>query len=139
MGLQNSREVRRLRRLIAVARGEMPADLVLSGGRVANVFTGELLREDVAIVGDRIAGLGRYTGRAVRHVDGGVIAPGLVDAHLHLESTMLTPAAFARAVVPRGTTAVVMDPHEIGNVAGAWSPCGMGGSRRGCRCPWRAC
>ncbi len=115
---QDPMEVRRLRRLIAVARGERPADLVLRGGRVANVFTGELLREDVAIVGDRIAGLGRYTGRVVRDVTGGVIAPGLVDAHLHLESTMLTPAAFARAVVPRGTTAIVMDPHEIGNVAG---------------------
>lgn len=110
--------VRRLRRLIAVARGERPADLTLRGGRVANVFTGELLREDVAIAGDRIAGLGRYAGRVVEDVTGCVIAPGLVDAHFHLESAMLTPAAFARAVVPRGTTAVVMDPHEIGNVAG---------------------
>ncbi|MBI4735044.1 MAG: adenine deaminase [candidate division NC10 bacterium] len=111
-------KIRRLRQLIAVARGQRPADLVLRGGRVANVFTGELLREDVAIVGDRIAGLGRYAGRVVHDVAGGVIAPGLVDGHFHLESTMLTPAAFARAVVPRGTTAVVMDPHEIGNVAG---------------------
>jgi adenine deaminase len=110
--------VRELRRLIAVARGERPADLTLRGGRVANVFTGELLREDVAIAGNRIAGLGRYTARVVEDVAGCVIAPGLMDAHLHLESTMLTPAAFARAVVPRGTTAVVMDPHEIGNVAG---------------------
>lgn len=111
-------EVRRLRRLIAVARGERAADLTLRGGRVANVFTGELLREDVAIVGDRIAGLGRYPGRVLEDVTGCVIAPGLMDAHFHLESTMLTPAAFARAVVPRGTTAVAMDPHEIGNVAG---------------------
>jgi adenine deaminase len=110
--------VRELRRLIAVARGERPADLTLRGGRVANVFTGELLREDVAIAGNRIAGLGRYRGRVVEDVAGCVVAPGLMDAHLHLESTMLTPAAFARAVVPRGTTAVVMDPHEIGNVAG---------------------
>ncbi len=108
----------RLRRLIAVAQGERPADLALCGGRVANVFTGELLREDVAIVGDRIAGLGEYRGRIVEDVTGCVIAPGLMDAHFHLESAMLTPAAFARAVVPRGTTAVVMDPHEIGNVAG---------------------
>ncbi len=115
---RDSVAVRRLRRLIAVARGERPADLVLRGGRVANVFTGELLREDVAIVDDRIAGLGRYRGRMVLDVAGGVIAPGLIDAHFHLESTMLTPAAFARAVAPRGTTAVVVDPHEIGNVAG---------------------
>jgi adenine deaminase len=117
-GAQHELDARELRRLIAVGRGDRPADLVLRGGRVANVFTGELLREDVAIVGDRIAGLGRYTGRVVEDVAGCVIAPGLMDAHLHLESTMLTPAAFARAVVPRGTTAVVMDPHEIGNVAG---------------------
>lgn len=110
--------VRRLRRLIEVARGERPADLVLHGGRVANVFTGELLREDVAIVGEVIAGLGQYAGRVVHDVAGAVIAPGLMDAHFHIESTMLTPAAFARAVVPRGTTAVLMDPHEIGNVAG---------------------
>jgi adenine deaminase len=118
MEKRHSVAVRRLRRLIAVARGERPADLVLRGGRVANVFTGELLREDVAIAGDRIAGLGRYGGQRVLDVDGGVIAPGLIDGHFHLESTMLTPAAFARAVAPRGTTAVVVDPHEIGNVAG---------------------
>ncbi|MGE5851008.1 MAG: adenine deaminase [Candidatus Methylomirabilota bacterium] len=118
MDRRDSAAVRRLRRLIAVARGERPADLVLRGGRVANVFTGELLREDVAIVDDRIAGLGRYRSRMVLDVAGGVIAPGLIDAHFHLESTMLTPAAFARAVAPRGTTAVVVDPHEIGNVAG---------------------
>ncbi len=118
MSQRDSAAIRRLRRLIAVARGARPADLVLRGGRVANVFTGELLREDVAIAGDRIAGLGRYRGRIVLDVAGGVIAPGLIDAHFHLESTMLTPAAFARAVAPRGTTAVVVDPHEIGNVAG---------------------
>jgi len=118
MTQRDSVAIRRLRRLIAVARGERPADLVLRGGRVANVFTGELLREDVAIAGDRIAGLGRYAGRIVLDVAGGTIVPGLMDAHFHLESTMLTPAAFARAVAPRGTTAVVMDPHEIGNVAG---------------------
>jgi len=118
MAMQTTTEVQRLRRLIAVARGEWPADLALRGGRVVNVFTGEVLREDVAIVGDRIAGLGRYDGRVIHQLDGGVVAPGLMDAHFHLESTMLTPAAFARVVVPRGTTAVVMDPHEIGNVAG---------------------
>jgi adenine deaminase len=102
MKRQDTMKVRRLRRLIAVARGEVPADLVLSGGRVANVFTGELLREDVAIVGDRIAGLGRYAGRAVHDVDGGVIAPGLVDAHLHLEARCSRPRPLPVPSSPAG-------------------------------------
>jgi adenine deaminase len=104
--------------MIAAARGKIPADLVLTGGRVVNVFTGERERADVALVGDRIVGVGRYEGRESRGVGGGFVAPGLVDGHLHVESTMLTPAAFARAAVPRGTTAVVIDPHEIANAAG---------------------
>ena len=118
MGERGHQGIRFLRRAIAAGRGEAPADLVLKGGRVVNVLTGEVEHADVAIVGDRIVGVGRYDGRDVRDVRGGVVAPGLVDGHLHVESTMLTPAAFARAVVPRGTTAVVIDPHEIANAAG---------------------
>jgi adenine deaminase len=117
--------------VIAAARGEAPADLVLKGGRVVNVFTGDIERADVAIVGDRIVGVGRYRGRVVRDVRGGVVAPGLVDGHLHVESTMLTPAAFARAVVPRGTTAVVIDPHEIANAAGVEGMRWLLGATRG--------
>lgn len=107
------------RRLLAVARGDAPADLLLAGGRVANVLTGELLRADVAVVDGLIASVGppREAARVV-DVSGGCLAPGLIDAHVHLESSLVTPAEFARAVVPRGTTAVVCDPHEIANVAG---------------------
>ena len=106
-------------RLAAVARGDEAADLVLRGARVLNVFTSELERVDVAIADGRIAGLDDgYEGRASEDVSGRVLLPGLMDAHIHLESTLLSPAAFAEMAVPRGTTAVVMDPHEIGNVLG---------------------
>jgi adenine deaminase len=103
---------------IAVARGDEPADLVLAGGRVLSVFTGELLGADVAIAGGHIAGLGRYQGRQVQDVSGLVLLPGFIDAHMHLESTKLMVDSFAAAVLPCGTTAAVIDPHEIANVFG---------------------
>jgi adenine deaminase len=104
--------------ILRVARGEQPADLVLAGGNVLNVFTGEIEPLDVAVVGSYIAGVGRY--EASRRVDlaGAVVLPGLIDAHVHIESSLCTPAEFARAVVPRGVTAAVIDPHEIANVLG---------------------
>ncbi len=106
--------------LLAVARGDEPADLVIHGGQVLNVFTGELERVDVAICDGRIAGLGvGLTGRRRMDVGGAFIAPGLIDAHVHIESSLCMPAQFAAAVVPRGVTAIVTDPHEIANVAGA--------------------
>lgn len=109
----------RRRDLLAVARGDRPADLLLRGGRVANVFTGDVERTDVALAGSRIAGLGEdYEGREVVELDGAWILPGFLDAHVHIESSLVTPAEFARAVVPRGTTTVVTDPHEIANVHG---------------------
>jgi adenine deaminase len=105
--------------IIRHARGEEEADLLLAGAEVANVFTGELLRADVAISGDRIVGVGDgYRARKIFYLTGKVIAPGFIDGHLHIESTMLTPYQFARAVLPHGTTAVVCDPHEIANVLG---------------------
>ncbi|GBC86590.1 Adenine deaminase [bacterium HR12] len=108
-----------LARRIAVARGDEPADLVLSGGRVLSVFTGELLEVDVAVCGEHVAGLGRgYGGREVVDVSGLILLPGFLDAHLHLESTKLMVDEFARAALPWGTTAVVLDPHEIANVFG---------------------
>ncbi len=107
-----------LPRLLSVARGDEPADLVLRGGRVLSVFTGEFLDVDVAIAGGRVAGLGHYEGHVVEDVGGAVIIPGFIDGHCHIESTMLTPAEFARAVTPLGTTAVVTDPHETANVLG---------------------
>ncbi|MBT9587847.1 adenine deaminase [bacterium] len=105
--------------LLAVARGQQPAPLVLKGASVLNVFSGEFLDQDVAICGDRIAGLGHYQGHQEMNLTGRTLVPGFIDGHMHLESSMMTPRQFARAVVPRGTTTVVTDPHEIANVLGA--------------------
>ncbi len=105
--------------LLAAARGDAPADLVLTGGRVVNVFTRELVEADIAITGGRIAGVGSYADAKERvDVSGSYLAPGLIDAHMHIESTMMTPPEFVRAAAPHGTTGVVLDPHEIANVLG---------------------
>src|SRR5688572_29424948 len=107
-----------LRRLLAVARGEEPADLLLAGARVLDVFGGEVIETSVAICDDRIAGLGAYRAREVQQLGGAFLLPGLIDAHVHVESSMVPPAEMARAVVPRGTTTLIADPHEIANVLG---------------------
>jgi adenine deaminase len=104
--------------LLAVARGDAEPDLVVEGARVFSVFTREWLDGDVAVAGGRIAGVGRYDGGERIAAAGAFLVPGFIDAHVHIESSMLLPAEFARAVVPRGTTAVVSDPHEIANVLG---------------------
>ncbi len=105
---------------LAIARGDEPADRILRNGRVVNVFTGEILVADVAMAGDTIVGVGPdYEGRNEIDLDGRYVCPGLIDGHVHIESSMVTPPQFARAVVPRGTTSIVADPHEIANVAGA--------------------
>lgn len=105
--------------LLAVARGASPADLVFRNGRVVNVFTGEVEVADVAISGSWIAGLGPdYEGGTEIDLQGRYLVPGFIDAHVHIESSLATPPEFARAVLPRGTTAVVSDPHEIANVHG---------------------
>src|SRR5437870_5157071 len=107
-----------LRRRLAVARGDEPADLVVSGGRVLSVFTKEWLDTGVAIVDGFVAGLGDYEGRETLDASGRYVVPGFIDAHMHLESTKLLPDEFARLVLPLGTTAVVLDPHELANVLG---------------------
>ncbi len=107
-----------LERIIAVARGEEPADLVIRGARVINVFSAEIHEADVGIAGGRVIGFGQYAGREQIDAEGRFLAPGFIDGHIHLESTMLTPREFARVAVPMGTTAVVADPHEIANVLG---------------------
>ncbi len=119
-------------RLIAVAKGELPADLILADARVVNVFTGEVEPGNVAICGDRIAGVGDYhQARQVLDLGGKYLAPGLINGHTHLESSMLDVAQYARAVVPRGTLAVVTDLHEIANV------CGLEGIRYVLKCARR--
>ena len=116
MSLEKSDE---LKELISAARGEEKADLVLKNAKVLNVFTGELEECDVAIRNGYIAGLGSYEGYAEIDLTGKIICPGLIDGHIHIESSMLAPSEFAKAVLPHGTTAVICDPHEIANVAGA--------------------
>jgi adenine deaminase len=107
----------RLRRRLQAARGEVPAEIVLTGGRLANVYTGEWQEIDVALFDGIIVGLGDYPGPKLT-VAGRYILPGFIDGHLHLESSMLTPRELARALLPLGTTTVVADPHEIANVWG---------------------
>lgn len=108
-----------LERLLAVARGDEPADLFLAHAQVINVFSGEILPAGIAIAGGVIAGIGgEYRARQVVDLGGRFVAPGWIDAHVHIESALVTPRQYARAVVPRGVTTVVTDPHEIGNVCG---------------------
>jgi adenine deaminase len=109
--------INKLLKCLRVTRGEEAADLVLTGGRVANVYTGEWQETNVALCDGVIAGLGNYKGPKLS-VIGRYILPGLIDGHLHLESSMLTPRELARVLLPLGTTTVVADPHEIANVWG---------------------
>ena len=107
-----------LKALVDVAAGRQPADLVLKNGRIVNVLSGEVHDGDVAIVGDTIAGIGTYDGAAVVDLARRFIAPGFIDGHVHIESSLLSVPEFAKLVAVRGTTAVVTDPHEIANVMG---------------------
>ncbi|HZF11569.1 MAG TPA: adenine deaminase [Thermoanaerobaculia bacterium] len=108
-----------LSRLLSIARGAEPADLVLQNVRLVNVLSGEVYPTAIAIAGERVAGLGDgYAGKRTIDLEGRYVGPGLIDAHVHIESSLVPPAEFARAVVPHGVTTVVTDPHEIGNVVG---------------------
>ncbi len=109
-----------LERRIAQGRADMPADMVLRGGRMLDLVTGELLEGDVAICGDVIVGtLDHYDGARVIDVTGLILVPGFIDTHLHIESSLVTPFEFDRCVTPRGVTTAICDPHEIANVIGA--------------------
>jgi len=109
----------KLAHLVSVAKGELPADLLLANAKVVNVFTGEIESGNVAICGDRIAGIGDYhQAKQVVDLSGKYLAPGLINGHIHPESSMLDITQYARVVVPRGTLAVVTDLHEIANVSG---------------------
>jgi adenine deaminase len=112
-----------LSRLLRVARGAEAADLVLRHGRIVDVYSQRIIEGDLAIAGERIAGMGpsggrTYEGTEVYDLEGRYLAPGLIDGHVHIESAMVGVPEFARAVVPRGTTTVIADPHEIANVLG---------------------
>jgi adenine deaminase len=107
-----------LEELIRYARGDEPADLLIRNAKVVDVYGGEVIETSVAVVRSRIVGVGEYQARETLDLEGAYLAPGFIDAHVHIESSLVTPAEFARAVVPMGTTTVVTDPHEIANVLG---------------------
>jgi adenine deaminase len=107
-----------LKERIRAASGDGMVDLVIKNGRVVNVFSGEIEKKDVAIYGGMIVGFGDYRARKTINVNGDFLCPGLIDGHVHIESSMVTIPEFARAVLPNGTTSVVTDPHEIANVLG---------------------
>jgi adenine deaminase len=104
--------------VIRVARGKVPCDLVLKGGTLINVLSGEMYEADVGVYDGQIVGIGSYRGREEVDVTGKHLSPGFIDGHVHIESSMVQVREFARAVVPLGTTSVVIDPHEIANVFG---------------------
>jgi len=101
-----------------VARGDEPAELVLENARIVNVFTREIIESAVAVVDGHIAGIGQYEAEKIIDLNGRYLAPGFIDPHLHIESSMASISEFARGVLPAGTTTVVADPHEIANVLG---------------------
>jgi len=108
---------------ISAAKGELEVDLLLKGGRIVNTRTMEIYPADVAVYDDTIVGFGDYNAKKVVDVAGKIIVPGFIDAHVHVESSMVAPASFAQTVLPLGTTSVIADPHEISNV------CGLDGAR----------
>lgn len=103
---------------IKAAMGEKPADLILKNGRVIDVFSGKILNADVAVIDGKIFGVGEYSGENEVDLQGKYVLPGLIDTHLHIESSMALPAEYAKAVLPHGVTTVIADPHEIANVCG---------------------
>lgn len=117
-GQKTDRQLAAKQRIIAVAAGREKADLVLKNAKYLNVFSNEFLSGDIAVANGLIAGVGKYDGKTEIDVNGKLVLPGFIDAHIHLESSMVTPAEFAKAVVAHGTTTVITDPHEITNVMG---------------------
>lgn len=107
-----------LEQYIDAAVGRKKAETVLKNGRFVNVFTGEICEGDIAVEGGKIVGFGKYAGETEYDIAGKIAVPGLIDAHVHIESSQLSPEEFARLVLPRGTTTAIADPHEITNVCG---------------------
>ena len=116
-GMINRKLIKKLH-IIDVAAGREKADLVLKNATYVNVFSGELETKDIAVAEGLIVGLGDYEGHTEVDMTGKIVCPGFIDAHIHLESSLVSPSEFARAVIPHGTTTVITDPHEITNVMG---------------------
>ena len=112
------RKLLKKQRVIKAASGRQKADLVLKNATYVNVFSNELLTCDIAVANGLIVGLGSYEGEVEYDMTGKIVCPGFVDAHIHLESSLVTPKEFVRATLPHGTTTVITDPHEITNVMG---------------------
>lgn len=108
----------KIKQKIDLAYGRIKPDLVLKNARIVNVFSHEIVDGDIAIHQGKIVGIGNYVGELEMDLEGKFVAPGLIDGHVHIESSMVSPPQFARAVVPRGTTTIIADPHEIANVKG---------------------
>ena len=113
-----SRKLIKKQHIIDVAAGRKKADLVLKNATYVDVFSGELATDDIAVTEGLVVGLGSYRGTTEVDMTGKIVCPGFLDAHIHLESSLVTPSEFARAVIPHGTTTVITDPHEITNVMG---------------------
>src|SRR4030042_2836889 len=107
-----------LKEKIRIASGDGMVDLLIKNGRVVDVFSGQIEKKDVAIFGGVIVGFGEYQAKKIIDVRGDFLCPGFIDGHVHVESSMVTIPEFARAVLPNGTTSVIIDPHEIANVLG---------------------
>src|SRR5437660_2117169 len=120
-----ARSMRNLQQKLSIARGERAAELLFKNANLVNVLSGEIHKTHVAVDDGRVIGLGEYEAKEVIDLNGSYLAPSLIDGHFHVESSMLTMPEFARAVVPHGTGAVVIDPHEYANVLG------LDGSRYG--------
>src|ERR1700759_2815361 len=110
--------MRNVQQKLGIARGEQPAELVFKNARLVNVLSGEIHPANVAVEDGRVVGIGDYKARKTIDLRGAFLAPSLIDGHFHVESSQLTAPEFARAVVPHGTGAVVLDPHEYANVLG---------------------
>ena len=113
-----NRKLNKKLHVIDVAAGRAPADLVLKNATYVNVFSNELCHGDIAVAEGLIVGMGEYHGKVEVDVSGKLVLPGFIDAHIHLESSLVSPTEFAKAVLPHGTTTVITDPHEIANVMG---------------------
>ncbi|MEY2509066.1 MAG: adenine deaminase, partial [Verrucomicrobiota bacterium] len=110
--------MRHIQHKLRVARGEAPADLLFKNAQLVNVLSGEIHDADVAVDDGRVIGFGNYDAKEIVDLAGAYLAPSMIDGHFHVESTMVTIPEFARAVVPHGTGAMVIDPHEYANVLG---------------------